>query len=141
MRFVYMGFIWWKIPPPLINCFVGVIHKVWDIVRIVHSRALYLSIVTHPNQTITIFDWQFSDLHYIKIVKLYHQKLFKDLRVELYSSVIHHWNHLLKPYSFPHRKIGLIRVTYDPPVSIRVNKYYSDLYSSVIHHWNRQLKP
>ena len=45
------------------------------------------------------------------------------------------------PTHFHSEKIGLIRVTYDPPVSIRVNKYYSDLYSSVIHHWNRQLKP
>ena len=70
-----------------------------------------------------------------------HHKLFKCLLGDLYSSVIHHWNHQLKPYSFPLRKIGLIRVTYDPPVSIRVNKYYRDLYSSVIHHWNRQLKP
>ena len=35
----------------------------------------------------------------------------------------------------------LTKVTYDPPVIIRVNKYYSDLYSSVILHWNRQLKP
>ena len=45
------------------------------------------------------------------------------------------------PTHFHSENIGLIRVTYDPPVSIRVNKYYSDLYSSVIHHWNRQLKP
>ena len=45
------------------------------------------------------------------------------------------------PTYFHSEKIGLIRVTYDPPVSIRVNKYYSDLYSSVIHHKNRQLKP
>ena len=36
------------------------------------------------------------------------------LRVDLYSSVIHHWNRQLKPYSFPLKKIGLIRVTYDP---------------------------
>ena len=45
------------------------------------------------------------------------------------------------PNHFHSENIGLIRVTYDPPVSIRVNRYYSDLYSSVIHHWNRQLKP
>merc|ERR1711872_248071 len=55
----------------------------------------------------------------------HHQHLFIG---DLYSSVIHHWNRQLKPYSFPLRKN-------------RVNKYYSDLYSSVIHHWNRQLKP
>merc|ERR1712175_45902 len=34
----------------------------------------------------------------------HHQKLFKYLRVDLYSSVIHHWNRQLKPYSFPLRK-------------------------------------
>ena len=33
-----------------------------------------------------------------------HSKLFKDLRVDLYSSVIHHWNRQLKPYWFPLRK-------------------------------------
>ena len=27
-----------------------------------------------------------------------HSKLFKNLRVDLYSSVIHHWNRQLKPY-------------------------------------------
>ena len=35
--------------------------------RIVHSMAIYLSTVTHPNQTESMFDWQFSDLNYIKI--------------------------------------------------------------------------
>ena len=41
------------------------------------------------------------------IITLYHHhhcKLFKDLRGDLYSSVIHHWNRQLKPYSFPLRK-------------------------------------
>ena len=38
------------------------------------------------------------------IITLYHWKLFKDLRVDLYSSVIHHWNRQLNPYSFPLRK-------------------------------------
>ena len=33
-----------------------------------------------------------------------HHKLFKDLRVDLYSSVIHHWNRQLKTYWFPIRK-------------------------------------
>ena len=46
-----------------------------------------------------------------------------------------------RPFDFHSQKIGLIRVTYDPPVSKRVNKYFSDLYSSVICHWNRQLNP
>ena len=41
----------------------------------------------------------------------HHRKLFKDLRVDLYSSVIHHWNRQLKPYWFPLKKIGLIRVS------------------------------
>ena len=41
--------------------------NIWGIIRIVHSRAIYLSIVTHPNQTKSTFDWQFSDLNYIKI--------------------------------------------------------------------------
>ena len=41
--------------------------NIWGIVRIVHSRAIYLSTVTHPNQTESTFDWQFSDLNYIKI--------------------------------------------------------------------------
>ena len=41
--------------------------QVWRLIRIKHSRALYLSIVTHTNQTKSMFDWQFSDLHYIKI--------------------------------------------------------------------------
>ena len=52
-----------------------------------------------------------------------HQKLFKCLRGDLYSSVIHHWNCQLKSNSFPLRKN---RVNYGhlwPPVSIRVNKY------------------
>ena len=31
------------------------------------------------------------------------------------------------PNYFHSERIGLIRVTYDPPVSFRVNKYYSDL--------------
>ena len=34
----------------------------------------------------------------------HHRKLFKDLRVDLNSSVIHHWNHQLKPHSFQLRK-------------------------------------
>ena len=41
------------------------------------------------------------------IITLYHTtppETFKYLRVDLYSSVIHHWNRQLKPYSFPLRK-------------------------------------
>ena len=34
----------------------------------------------------------------------HHRKLFKCLLGDLYSSVIHHWNRQLKPYSFPLRK-------------------------------------
>ena len=71
----------------------------------------------------------------------HHRKLFKHLEMT-YSQV---W-YIIRivsssPTHFHSEKIGLIRVTYDPPVSIWVNNYYSDLYSSVIHHWNLQLKP
>ena len=70
-----------------------------------------------------------------------HWKLFKHLEMT-YTQV---WYIIgivsSSPTHFHSEKIGLIRVTYDPPVSIRVNKYYSDLYSSMIHHWNHQLKP
>ena len=56
-----------------------------------------------------------------------HRKLFKHLEVT-YSQV---WYIIgivsSSPTHFHSEKIGLIRVTYDPPVSIRVNKYYSDL--------------
>ena len=31
-----------------------------------------------------------------------HRKPFKDLRLDLYSNKIHHWNHLLNPISFPY---------------------------------------
>ena len=79
--------------------------------------------------------------HYNHSVPPHHRKLFKHFEVT-YSQV---WYIIgivsSSPTDFHSEKIGLIRVTYDPPVSIRVNKYYSDLYSSVIHHWNRQLKP
>ena len=34
----------------------------------------------------------------------HHHKLLKCLLGDLYSSVIHHWNRQLKPYSFPLRK-------------------------------------
>ena len=45
------------------------------------------------------------------------------------------------PTHFHSEIIGLIRVTYDLPVSISVNNILRDLFLSVIHHWNRQLKP
>ena len=71
------------------------------------------------------------------IITLYyhtiHRKLFKDLRVDLYSSVIHHWNCQLKPYSFPLRKN---RVNYGhllPSLSaLGLINILSDLHSSVI---------
>ena len=70
----------------------------------------------------------------------HHRKLFKHLKVT-YSQV---WYIIgivrSSPTHFHSEKIGLIRVTYDPPVCIRVNKYYSYLYSSVIHYLNRHLK-
>ena len=37
----------------------------------------------------------------------HHHKLFKCLIDDCYSSVIHHWNCQLKPYSFPLRKDGV----------------------------------
>ena len=58
-------------PPTTLNQVYTSLYKsyinIWGIIRIVHSRAIYLSIVTHPNQTKSTFDWQFSDLNYIKI--------------------------------------------------------------------------
>ena len=53
----------------------------------------------------------------------HHRKLFKHLEMT-YTQV---WYIIgiigSSPTDFHSEKIGLIRVTYDPPVSIRVNKY------------------
>ena len=47
----------------------------------------------------------------------HHSKLFKDLRVDLYSSVIHHWNHLLKPILFLPCKHRVNWCHYSSPLS------------------------
>ena len=44
-----------------------------------------------------------------------HHQLFKDLRVDLFSSMIHHWNHLLTPSYFCTLNMGLIEVTFHLP--------------------------
>ena len=94
---------------------------------------LYLSLLF-------LYLWERESWHYNHSVP-HHRKLFKHLEMT-YTQV---WYIIgivsSSPTHFHSEKIGLIRVTYDPPVSIRVNKYYSDLYSGVIHHWNRKLKP
>ena len=45
------------------------------------------------------------------------RKLFKDLRVDLCSSVIHNRNCILKPISFLHRKHSVNWGHYSPPLS------------------------
>ena len=53
------------------------------------------------------------------------QQLFKDFRVDLCSSVIHHWNRQpSSPTHFHLERIGLIRVTFTSTVSNRVNKHF-----------------
>ena len=75
-----------------------------------------LSAVIKSNKTITQYSLYLSSLNLSLSLRdradtiitfhppPHHHKLFKDLRVDLYSSVIHHWNRQLKPYSFPLRK-------------------------------------
>ena len=77
-----------------------------DVGRDVDCCCQALSIYQSLNLTLSLRDRDRADT----IITLYHtttphhQKLFKYLRVDLYSSVIHHWNRQLKPYSFPLRK-------------------------------------
>ena len=84
-----------------------------------HSISLSLSI----SQSLSLRDRDRADI----LITLYHhtthQKLFKCLIGDLYTSVIHHWNHQLKPYWFPLRKNKVNKGHLKPPVSIRVNKY------------------
>ena len=57
-----------------------------------HSRTIYLRIVTHPRQTDSMFDQHFSDLNYIKIkltmtaYKSLHSCLTYKFEVSLKSS-------------------------------------------------------
>ena len=67
---------------------------------------LSLSISIYLNLSLSLRDTNRADTkitlpHHTTLL---HQKLFKCLIGDLYSSVIHHWNRQLKPYSFPLRK-------------------------------------
>ena len=67
-----------------------------------------LSISQSLNLSLSLRDRDRADttitLYHTTTPPPHHHKLFKYLRVDLYSSVIHHWNRQLKPYSFPLRK-------------------------------------
>ena len=70
-----------------------------EIVKLSLTLFLSLSISLYLNLTLSLRDRDRADT----IITLpphhhHHRKLFKDLRVDLYSSVIHHWNRQLKPY-------------------------------------------
>ena len=65
------------------------------------SLCLSLSISQSLNLSLSMRDRDRAD---IIITFHHHHKLFKDLIVDLYSSVIHHWNCLLKPILFLHWK-------------------------------------
>ena len=90
---------WW-----LLNTFVSMIRL--DISNAFIPCCQALSIYQSLNLSLSLRDRDRADT----IITLYHttphhhSKLFKYLRVDLYSSVIHHWNRQLKPYSFPLRK-------------------------------------
>ena len=72
-----------------------------DVGRDVDCCCQALSIYQSLNLTLSLRDRDRADT----IITLYHhhhhtihQKLFKCLIGDLYSSVIHHWNRQLKPY-------------------------------------------
>ena len=104
-----------------------------SIVKLSQSLNLSLSLRDRADTIITL---------YHTTPPILHHKLFKCLLGDLYSSVIHHWNHQLKPYSFPPRKNRVYKGHLWPPLSVLgLINILCDLYSSVICHWNCQLKP
>ena len=74
--------------------------------------SLYLNLYLSLNLNLSLRDRDRADT-----IITFHQQLFKDLRLDLYSSVIHHWNCLLKPILFLHGKHWVDRGHYSPHLS------------------------
>ena len=79
------------------------------------SLSLCLSISLSHDFSLSLRDRDRADT--IITCHHHHRQLFKDLRVDLYSSVIHHWNRLLKPILFLHWKHRVNLGHYSPPLS------------------------
>ena len=66
--------------------------------------SLYCSIFLSLNLSVSLRDRDWADTIITFHYHPHHSKLFKNLRVDLYSSVKHYWNCLLKPILFLHWK-------------------------------------
>ena len=62
--------------------------------------SLYLSISQPLNLSLSLRNRDRADTIITCHPTTSHSKLFRDLIVDLYSNVRHHWNHLLKPNLF-----------------------------------------
>ena len=87
------------------------------------SSSLYLPISQSLNISLSLRDRDRADT----IITLYHHTTTRNFLSTLELTYTQVWYIIgivsSSPTHFHSEKIGLIRVTYDPPVSIRVNKY------------------